>query len=869
MKKFNILIITTLFFLTACRKENLQFESKWTTSVEREWIGPDFWANPLQDWHISNGRLECQVTGPNRSVHLLTFALHNIPGSFETDVDLGIINSALLQVKQQGWAGFLIGAKGRFNDYRDDAVFGQGLHAGINTKGHLFIGSPDGTGTTSDQPALIDMSDTKGVTLHLQIENNGTDKSKITLSAATSGKKHSVHSIEKEIPSSSLEGNIALKADFEGKMNNPDRNPSVWFANWTASGTCLKNYPERSFGPILFTQYTLSKNIVKLTAQMPPIASSDSKTATLEFKNNEGKWEQVASAAIDPMAMTATFRLEAPDKSDDIPYRIVYNWSADKKPAVPFYYDGTIRHDPIEKEEIVVAAFTGNNDIGFPNNEIVQNVLKHKPDFLVFTGDQIYEPRGGFGIIIEPVELATLDYLRKWYMFGWEYSEMLRNIPSVALPDDHDVYHGNLWGCGGKAAQKTEDVKAWQDDGGYKLPPEWVNVVQRTQTSHLPDPYDPTPALQDISVYYCEMNLGGISFAIIEDRKWKSAPKALLPARLKVVNGWAENSRINDPRVYDVDASLLGDRQMKFLDKWVGDWSNRTIMKSVISQTIFNTIATLPDSAVSDVVVSKLRITNPGEYPDNDIPTQDMDSNGWPRKARDKALRTIRKGFVFHISGDQHLASTVHYGIDEWGDAGYAICVPSISNYFPRRWFPEQGGENRKPGLEKNLGDFTDGFGNKMTVMAVANPVVTGLKPAILYDRSSGYGIIRFNKKTREINIANWPRKSDPDSPDGKPYPGWPIVIDQEDNYGRTAVAWLPDLEFSGTELPPVVRIINEKNGELVYAVRAKEFFYKPKVFDIGSYTIEAGEPGTAKWKVLSGIASRSHPGKNKIKIAF
>lgn len=130
-------------------------------------------------------------------------------------------------------------------------------------------------------------------------------------------------------------------------------------------------------------------------------------------------------------------------------------------------------------------------------------------------------------------------------------------------------------------------------------------------------------------------------------------------------------------------------------------------------------------------------------------------------------------------------------------------------------------------------------------------------------------GIIRFNKKTREINIANWPRKADPDSPDGKPYPGWPIVINQEDNYGRKAVAWLPDLEFSGTELPPVIRIINEKNGELVYAVRAKGYSFKPKVYETGIYTIEAGEPGTAKWKVFPGIASRSHSGKGKIKIDF
>jgi hypothetical protein len=51
-----------------------------------------------------------------------------------------------------------------------------------------------------------------------------------------------------------------------------------------------------------------------------------------------------------------------------------------------------------------------------------------------------------------------------------------------------------------------------------------MNMIQPTQVSHLPDPYDPTPVQQGITVYYTELNLGGISFAILEDRKFKSAP---------------------------------------------------------------------------------------------------------------------------------------------------------------------------------------------------------------------------------------------------------------------------------------------------------------------------------------------------------
>ncbi len=64
----------------------------------------------------------------------------------------------------------------------------------------------------------------------------------------------------------------------------------------------------------------------------------------------------------------------------------------------------------------------------------------------------------------------------------------------------------------------------------------------------------------------------------------------------------------------------------------------------------------------------------------------DLDANGWPRAGRDRALREIRKSFAFHIAGDQHLATVIHQGIDEFGDAGYSFCVPAVVNHFPRHW---------------------------------------------------------------------------------------------------------------------------------------------------------------------------------------
>lgn len=865
MKKLAASLLTAMILFFSCSEKQDQFISKWDKSDDRIWGGPDFWANPLQDWQVTGGRLECSVTGPNRSYHLISWSLSGDGLNFETSVNLQI-SSQIVEKGIKGWAGFVAGARGRFNDYRDDAVYGQGIHAGITSGGILFIGDPGKDGITSD-PLPVNMMTDGDLRLLLEISNVEGDSSLMILNAFQGREKKSLAKVERVVPDGDMEGNIALKADFEGKMNGPERLASAWFSNWKAKGPLLQYHPEQAFGPVLFTMYTLSKGILKLTAQMAPISGKDEGMAVLEIKNSQGAWEKAAEAAIDPMSFTATFRYETGALSGNLPYRVVYSWGESMKAKRTFKYDGSIRMDPVDKEEIVVAAFTGNHDFGFPNNEIVENVLKHNPDLLVFTGDQIYEPRGGFGYMTEPVDLATLDYLRKWFMVGWEYGDMLRNIPSVIIPDDHDVYHGNIWGCGGKAAKKSADVKEWQDDGGYKMPPDWVNMVERTQTSHLPDPFDPAPVDQGISVYYCDLNIGGISFAVIEDRKWKSAPKAHLPEYLKVINGWAENNRFNDPGVFDVEADLLGERQMSFLGNWVSDWSNNTYMKAVISQTIFSTVATLPDSAVSDVIVPKLRITQPGEYPENDIPTQDMDSNGWPKKGRDAALRLIRKAYAFHIAGDQHLATTIRYGVDNWGDAGYAICVPSISNYFPRRWFPAQEGRNRNPGDPKYLGGFLDGFGNKMTVLAVANPVVTGMKPAILYDRSTGYGIVRFNKKSRAIEIANWPRNADPEN-GGKPYEGWPLVISQFDNYGREAYAWLPVLKIEGTP-DPVAEVYHQDSGELEYAVRISGREFSPRVFRQGKHRVRIGYPDENVWKVIENIDPVTKTENTSMTISF
>ncbi|MFC1565001.1 alkaline phosphatase D family protein, partial [candidate division KSB1 bacterium] len=567
-----------------------------------------------------------------------------------------------------------------------------------------------------------------------------------------------------------------------------------------------------------------------------------------------GSWETIGEEKIDPMSRTAVFRIENWNSEIDIPYRLLYDLY-NKNGVKEYLYEGTVRKEPLAGDEIVVAGFTGNNDLGFPNNEIVRHLKYHDPDLMFFSGDQIYEGVGGFGVQRAPVDKACLDYLRKWYLLGWSFSELMRDRPAVCIPDDHDVYHGNVWGQGGKATDNTGDGAYQQDSGGYKMPPEWVNMVQRTQTANLPDPYDPAPVLQNIGVYYCNMNYGGISFAVIEDRKFKTAPKALVP-KGEIWNGWPQSDNFNAAEESDVPgAVLLGERQLGFLKDWASDWSYGTWMKVLLSQTIFANVATLPEDAKSGAVIPGLPILEKAGYAENEKIVNDFDSNGWPQTGRKKALREMRKAFAFHIAGDQHLGSTIQYGVDTWRDAGFAFCVPAVSNIWPRRWYPPYPGGNRESGSPEYTGDYRDGFGNYMTVHAVSNPYRTGKIPVNLYDRATGYGIIRFKKEDRTIMIECWPRWSDPSLPDAEQYPGWPITVSQFDNYGRQPEGFLPLLEITGIT-DPVVQVINRKDNEIVYTIRIKGSEYRPKVFEQGEYTIRIGEPDTGQIRVFGDIRS-------------
>ena len=53
----------------------VQFSSNFTNTHDRVWLGEDYWANPMEDWAVRDGKMVCLRNGANRNVHLLTVGL--------------------------------------------------------------------------------------------------------------------------------------------------------------------------------------------------------------------------------------------------------------------------------------------------------------------------------------------------------------------------------------------------------------------------------------------------------------------------------------------------------------------------------------------------------------------------------------------------------------------------------------------------------------------------------------------------------------------------------------------------------------------------------------------------------------------------
>ncbi|MCM8533821.1 MAG: hypothetical protein NE330_21840, partial [Lentisphaeraceae bacterium] len=538
---------------------------------------------------------------------------------------------------------------------------------------------------------------------------------------------------------------------------------------------------------------------LKMSAQMFPLFPKESREVRLEVDKGNG-FEVIAKSKVNDLGWSALFRVENWDDSKTVKYRVRHGEKAE--------FTGSIRKNPKDKKEIVIASMSCNSSRDRMGREnYVRNLLAADPDVLFFAGDQHYD---------------HTEHTAGWLMFGVQFRETFRDRPVITIPDDHDVGQANLWGENGKVADHPNG-----NTGGYFYHTEYVQQVERCQTAHLPDPVDPAKIGQGIGVYFTNYNLGGVDFAILEDRKFKSGPNGKIPQqgpRPDHIRNPAYNPK-------DVDVKglvLLGERQLNFLENWGTQWKG-VQMKAVLSQTPFAGAAHL----------------HGGPNPVKNRLHADMDSNGWPQTGRNNALKAIRKSFSVHLAGDQHLSTLVKHGIDDFNDGPWSVVSPAIVNsVYGRYWHPEDekaGANQPKGSVLPYTGEFLDGFNNKVTMHAYVN----ANEPENLKNKAAGFVICRFNKESRNITAECWPRDADLSKPNAKQFKGWPKVIPQTDNYNPTTWGKLGELTFNKAN--PVVQLIDKASNEVIYTLRVNGKSFTPHAPKGKSLIIKAGVDAASK----------------------
>lgn len=736
-------------------------ESTWAKTFDRVFLGGDYWANPMEDWVIRDGAAVCESGGGDRNIHLITHQLTNLEGSFEMSVHIKRLDAG----KKDGGAGFKIGVSADINEHRANCFANNGIVAGV-VDGKLVLGPTK----TLDLPGILALGE---VILNLQGKpvDGGYE---LSLTATHPLAKIAPMTLTHVAQRRYVPGNVCVVSNLTTPMRQKN-GASYEFRDWKVSGDAFTVDTSRRFGPLLWTMYTLNNSrgddgyILRMSALTGPLGEQDNKSLQLQTKDG-GEWKTVTSGELDTDAWTAVFEVKNWDESKNHDYRVVYNEVHNDGSTTEHEWSGVVKANP-DGRPLRAAVMTCQNDYAFPYEPVANNVRDLDADLLYFSGDQLYENHGGYGLIRQPADRAILNYLRKQYQFGWSFREAMANAPTVCLTDDHDVFQGNIWGEAGAPMSTTD--KGASSIGGYIEPPKMVNVVHYTNTIHHPKPVDPTPVQQGISVYYTELVYGNVSFAILNDRQFKSSPE-------RVCEWDGRCDHLKDPE-YDTSKldkpglELLGDRQEKFMKDWASNWDGHA-MKVVLSQTVFSALA-----------------THHGGY--DGYLRADLDCGSWPQTPRNRAIDIMRESKALHINGDQHLTTLSQYGTTEQRNANWSFCTPAIAAGYPRWWRADEVGiphENRpKHGLP-DTGEFVDAFGNRTYVYAVGNPDLPGqgTRYEKAHRKASGFGLVTIDTKAKTYFCESFRFLIDlNDIKAEDQFPGWPVLIHMNENAGENRIS--------------------------------------------------------------------------------
>tara|TARA_B100000674_G_scaffold107486_1_gene78969 strand:- start:5257 stop:7635 length:2379 start_codon:yes stop_codon:yes gene_type:complete len=754
----------------------LSLHYDWDSIDNQPWLGYNFWCNSFLDWKVENNKAKAfPFFSKRRTAHITSHSIINSKGKLSLSSKIKLYD----KVRNDSIAiyGFLIGAGDTSLTSKTNNFIFNTLSPG---KCHLFGIKADGKLQLINyqiDSVLFEVKInetlkkelfTEGIIIEIEYNTN----SATTLKIYGSENQEIKLPINYDIPI----GNIAL---FYNSKTPYTTNASFDDIHIEGIKQSFINNETSRIGPILSTFYTNTRDSLFFTAQLMPFVPKRKDEITFGFI--EGSDEIKYVGQFDSSCYQLRFRIPLPKNFKSKKYVVRSSVPLSENPHRKVFW-GTVHSKPQNKRPKLMAlncnGFTFFHSGGieyknvfYPYRKIKEGYEIQKPDVVAFLGDQIYESRPEMAIYKEP--FCRLDYLYKWSIWCYAFRDLTQDQPTIIMTDDHDVFQGNIWGNSGAPAKTSSIEKipsyygkknydTWQqDNGGYFMGKDFVNMVTRCQTSHLP--YPKQKKLDNgIINYYTDYKYGNLNFAILEDKKFKSPPSQ---NKFKVYNGFAIEKNITAEDYHNDEFTLLGKKQLNFLKTWSGQLKKKKEFRIILTQSAYASLTTVQ----IDYTPLKDRPATKDSGPQKVSP--DMDTNGWPKTGRDKALEALQDSSILFISGDQHMGAVID--VFDSSNTNYTFySVPAIANTWPRMWWPDDDGSNNN----YPLGKYTDAFGNKINVRAVANPNPNAPNPNSINRKSPGFGIVEFKKKGHKAFIHAYPLHFNTSST-FQEFKGWPLEI--------------------------------------------------------------------------------------------
>ncbi len=492
---------------------------------------------------------------------------------------------------------------------------------------------------------------------------------------------------------------------------------------------------------ILWAQYTQDRDMMRLMVHLDALPSEpEAADVKLKLKASDDTWMVAGVQPMYTLTSTALFVLNNWPRHQAVRYQVS---CGDSK------LEGVFRAEPQPDEKVKMVGLSCLAEHRWPWKEAIDSIASYDPDILFFSGDQVYSYFGFSSPEQRPQNSADMyvamdRYLDQYRRFGLAFRDLLKDRPSIFITDDRDLNSRGLWGAGGLRRKSDKNTL------GYPSHLNWVNAVEFLQTGTLPAPHDKGPHGDGVLAYYTQLQYGGVDFAILEDRKFKSSPEEalLLPnVQEKLGPESVDMSRYGLVKNSDFDCDLLdgdglqllGPEQEDFLEKWCRQLERSDRIGAILTQSPWVQMA---------MCTSK--------FPD-------LHSNGWPQAGRRRAVAAIKEAPVLLIHGDSHLGAIMRYSSEsKWGQGPLAYSLPAFSEYVSRSWQPSKAGFQKTEGAPDYTGGFFDCFGNPLTVNCVAN-------------KQNGFGVITFDPAEKSAIIELRPLDENC-RPLEKPVVGWPRV---------------------------------------------------------------------------------------------